>query len=402
MSKVELSAVRIDPACGILREPARPADLRDATYAAKYDWDTLFYDVYRAGRHVVFQGPPFLNLLGPLKSSAPFRQAWGFPRFRARHIGQKKRGEIWLRSDAKHIALDGPLGHYDIAVQPDMAPLFAGRRVITTLSKDNDLRWIADWVRFYVRLHGADGVVFYDNGSGAYTLAELQARLDDAAGGAFPAIAVNWPYPYGPQGGMAGAVNSVEADWDSDFCQTGSLQHARHRFLRHARSVLNVDIDELVLGPESQSIFAATEASKGRFIKFPGRWIGTHADAAIARATCRHADFVYRDLPDELACPPKWCVVPGKADRLADSWSVHNLFGARANAVIDTSFSYRHMRGITNSWKEDRWAADGADPAMLPRDTALEAAFAAAGLERSAGMDATGERPLLGQAQAVL
>ncbi|MCL6250415.1 hypothetical protein M3P36_05040 [Altererythrobacter sp. KTW20L] len=381
---ISLSSVTLDPAGGIRREPPRPADLRNASYAERFDWDTLFYDVYRAGKHVVFQGPPLLNLLEPLKASTPFARALGFPRFAARHIGHKKRGEIWLRSDADHIAIDGPLGRYEIEVQPDMAPLFAGRRVITTLSQNNDLRWIADWVRFYVRIHGADGVVVYDNASSAYPLVELQATLDEAAGGRFPALAVSWPFPYGPQGGMAGAVNGMETDWDSDFCQTGSLQHARHRFLRRARSVLNVDVDELVLGTTGQSVFEATELARSGFTKFPGLWIGTHAMPPVARETCRHADFVIRDEPEDLSCPPKWCLVPGRADRLSDSWSVHNLFGAKANRALSADFSYRHMRGITNSWKEDRWAASESAPEASLRDHALEAAFMAAGLARSA------------------
>lgn len=380
---VTLSSVTLPAGGAVRREAARPAHLQNATYADRYDWDTVFYDVYRAGRHVVFQGPPFLNLLPALKAAAPFRNAFGFPRFKARHFGQKKRGEIWLRSDADHFTIQNALGTFDIAVQPDMAPLFAGRRVITTLSQNNDLRWIADWVQFYVRMHGADGVLFYDNGSSAYSMAELQDTLDQASGGAFPAVAISWPFPYGPQGGLAGAVNGIETEWDSDFCQTGSLHHARHRFLRTARSVLNVDIDELVLGRDGQTIFAATEAARSGFTKFPGLWIGTAAQPPVSRATCRHADFVLRDLPDGLICPPKWCLVPGRADRLADSWSVHNLFGARANRVIDGNFAYRHMRGITNSWKEDRWASDGADISALPRDAALAAAFVAAGLARS-------------------
>ena len=391
LSNLALSSVKLDPATGLRREAARPARLQNATYADRYDWDTLFYDVYRAGRHVVFQGPPLLNLLEPLKASAPLKGAFGFPRFAARHYGQKKRGEIWLRSDADHITIDGLIGRYDIAVQPDMAPLFAGCRVITTLSKDNDLRWIGDWVRFYARLHGASGVLVYDNASTAYSLAELQATLDEAAEGAFPALAVSWPFAYGPQGGLAGAVNGEEADWDSDFCQTGSLQHARHRFLRAARSVLNVDIDELVLGQNGESIFAATERSRSGFIRFPGLWIGTAAAHHVTRANCRHADFVLRDVPDDLVCPAKWCLVPGRADRLSDSWSVHNLFGARANRTDSTQFAYRHMRGISNSWKEDRWGAGRPDPADLPRDYALAAAFRLAGLahtaEAVAGMD---------------
>jgi hypothetical protein len=380
---IALSSVTLDPAGAIRREPPRPAHLRNETYAERFDWGTLFYDVYRAGRFVVFQGPPLLNLLEPLKASAPFARSFGFPRFSARHIGHKKRGEIWLRSDASCVTIEGPLGRHEIAVQPDMAPMFAGRRVITTLSQDNDLRWIADWVRFYARLHGADGVLVYDNASTAYSLAELQATLDKATGGTFPALAVAWPFPYGPQGGMAGAVNGVETDWDSDFCQTGSLQHARHRFLRQARSVLNVDVDELVLGTGDRSVFEATEQARSGFTKFPGLWIGTHAVPPATRATCRHADFITRDLPDELSCPPKWCLVPGRADRLSDSWSVHNLFGPKANRTLSAEFSYRHMRGITNSWKEDRWAGTGAVPDASLRDHGLEAAFAAAALARS-------------------
>lgn len=380
---VTLSSIYADPKSGIQRDAARPAHLQNETYGARYDWGTLFYDVYRAGDHVVFQGPPLLNFLDHIKTSAPFKGAFNWPFARARHFDAHKRGEIWLKSDADHFSLDCALGQLEIAVQPDMADLFVGRRVITTLSQNNDLRWIADWVHFYVRHHGADGVLFYDNGSSAYSLEELQVTLDAAIGDDnCPALAVSWPFPYGPQGGLAGAVNGVETDWDSDFCQAGSLHHARHRFLRRAKSVLNVDIDELVLSKSGQSIFAATEQSPSGFCKFPGQWIGTHAPRGVIRETCRHADFIYRDLPEDFSCPPKWCLVPGKADRLKDSWSVHNLFGAKANKSLSEDFSYRHMRGITNSWKEDRWAEDGADVSALPRDADLEAAFAATGLAR--------------------
>lgn len=381
-ASVTLTSCAIDPALGIQRETPRPQHLRNETYATRFDWDTVFYDVYRAGKHVVFQGPPLLNLFDHLAGAAPLRGAFGFPRFRARHFSDKKRGEIWLKSDADRFHIDCPLGQFDITVQPDMAHIFAGRRVITTLSKDNDLRWIGDWTRFYARLHGADGVLVYDNGSSAYGLDELQATLEEAVPG-MAAMAVSWPFPYGPQGGLAGAVNGVETDWDSDFCQTGSLQHARFRFLRDARSVLNVDIDELVLSKSGASIFAATENSKHGFTKFAGCWIGTYAPGGTTRETCRHADFTFRDLPDVFECPPKWCVAPAKGDRRSYSWSVHNLFGARANRVISSDFTYRHMRAITNSWKEDRWAADGNDPASLPHDTELAAAFAATGLARS-------------------
>ncbi len=376
---IHLSSVVLDPAIGLRRESPRPAELRNATYDAQFDWDTLFYDCYRVGRDVVLQGPPLRNLLPALLGSAPLAQAmrrwWRRPRI----VVRDKRGEIWLRTAADHVMIAGPIGTYHIAIQPDMAHLFAGRRVIHTLSKDNAPRWIHDWVQFYRAEHGADAALIYDNGSTMYGAAALQADLCAA----YPDMiirVVSWPFRYGPQGGLAGAVDGREAPWDSDFCQTGSMSHARLRFLRAAKSVLNVDIDELVLSARGRSIFAATEQSRHGFIKFAGHWISGAAPGPVRHDTCRHADFSHRDAGETRTCPPKWCVVPGRHDPLRTTWSVHNLFGSRDNRRIDSEFTYRHMTAISNGWKEDRHIADRFDPARHIEDAALAAAFARASL----------------------
>ena len=378
-SEVRLSSVAVDPASGLARESPRPTELRNAGYDAAFDADTLFYDCYRVGRNVVLQGPPLFNLLAPLLASAPLdthaRRWFG----RLRHIGRDKRGELWLRESADRIKLTGPIGMYELVIAPDLSPLYAGRRVLLTLSKDNAPRWIHDWVRFYQAEHGADAVLIYDNGSTIYSAADLQAGLRSA----FPDMVihvVSWPFKYGPQGGLAGAVNGREAPWDSDFCQTGSFQHARLRLLRYARSVLNVDIDELVLGIAGESIFSATERSRGGFIKFSGHWISAASDRPTTPETCHHADFIHRDRRETRTCPPKWCIVPARAAPFRTSWSVHNLFGSRHNRHIDPHFSYRHMTAISTSWKEDRGLAGGLDATTHVADTALAEAFARAGL----------------------
>lgn len=384
---ISLSTIRVDPASGILRDCPRPAELRHPHFAGQYDWDTLFYDVYRAGRHVVFQGPPLFNFLDHLQAVAPFKRAFGFPWFAARSFALHKRGEIWLRSDADRIDLDCALGQFSISVQPDQAAKFAGRRVLTTISKDNDLRWIADWVAFYHRVHGADAVLLYNNNSNTYSLEQLQATLDqtnrDIAGGTMVAQAVDWPFKFGPQGGIAALIEGVDVPWDCDFCQIGSLQHARFRFLRRAASVLNVDIDELVLPAAGQTIFAAAETSRTGLVKFPGLWIGTHVPYGTTRESCRHADYVFREQIDARECPPKWCVVPGRGDRMKDTWSIHNLAGAKANRFVSERFAFRHMRAITTSWKEDRWQNLVLDPAGPFHDDELEGAMNAAGLATS-------------------
>ncbi|WP_404480403.1 hypothetical protein [Novosphingobium sp. BL-52-GroH] len=376
-----LSTCRIGPDGTVRRIPPRPPELRNAAYAGQFDWDTLFYDVYRVGRHVVFQGPPLLNLREPLEQTPYFAERLRGLLPRARLIERNRSSEYWVRDAADHVVLDGPLGRYPVAVQPNLGARFAGRRVLHTLSRNNDLAWILDWIRFYAAVHGADAVLLYDNGSTDYTTADLRAALRET----FPQIVaevVDWRFPYGPQGGMAGAVDGVETAWDSDYCQTGSLQHARFRFLGAARSVLNVDIDELVLSAPGRSIFEATERTARGFIKFDGRWVSATTPHAVARGQGRHGDFWLRDALETDECPPKWCIVPGKASRTKHGWSVHNLFGARRNRRLSRVFAYAHMRGISQGWKENRWDAVAHDPLRFTADETLRAAFAKAGLLR--------------------
>ncbi len=374
---ITLSSITIPPESGMRRESPRPAHLRNTSYAEQFDWDTLFYDCYRVGADIVLQGPPLLNLAAPVLGAPRLRGRFG-PLFkRTRRIERVNASELWLRDAAERLTLDTALGSLEIVVQPSETARFAGRRVLHTLSKDNEVRWIVDWIRYHERIHGADAVLFYDNGSSRYTVSELAAELTAA----FPAmviVVVAWPFKYGPQGGMAGAVNGQEAPWDSDYCQAGSLQHARLRFLRLARSVLNADIDELVVGPAP--IFAATEVSPGGFIRFPGQWVTGTTPYPVAPAVCRHADFVHRDLRETAGCPPKWCVVPSACDDRRHSWSVHNLFGAQANKVISKDFSFRHFKAISNNWKGDRGDAGAFDPARFVKDVPLCKALARAGL----------------------
>jgi len=376
---IELSTVTLDPATGLRREAPRPESLRNAAYGDQFDWDTLFYDAYRVGEHVVLQGPPLLNLLAPLRGSAPLRGALRPILPRARHVSRNKRGEIWWRSDAASFELTGAISNYTITVQPNLSDLFAGRRVLHTLSQNNAARWIKDWIAFYAAEHGADAVLLYDNASTAYAVPDLERELQAA----FPAMVirvVSWPFRYGPQGGAAGAVGGIEAPWDSDYCQTGSLQHARFRFLLSARSVLNVDIDELVLSDRGRSIFAATEQSPHGFIRFPGRWISAASPHRPDPATCRHADFTLADAEQAAGCPPKWCIVPTLRHAHRHSWSVHNLFGAKYNEGLDAEFAFRHMKAISNSWKEDRSLERADASGRFTEDALLARAFARAGL----------------------
>ena len=78
------------------------------------------------------------------------------------------------------------------------------------------------------------------------------------------------------------------------------MQHARFRFLSQARSVLNVDIDELVLSDRNRSIFAATEQARGGFVKFSGRWVSATTPHGVSPGCGRHGDFWLLDAQDKI------------------------------------------------------------------------------------------------------
>ncbi len=141
----------------------------------------------------------------------------------------------------------------------------------------------------------------------SYTPDDVAAALSDISG-LQEVVVVSWPFRYGV-GGRPG-----EPAWDN-FCQTGALDHARRCFCRDARSVLNIDIDELI-PPGEMSIFERVETSPHAVLLFRGIWAEApgieHLEALLS---VRHRDcsFVWQSqmnmfalgrsgdaLPDEM------------------------------------------------------------------------------------------------------
>jgi hypothetical protein len=249
--------------------------------------------------------------------------------------------------------------------------------VIFTLSKDNEIAWIRDWVRFNLDIHGADAVLIYDNASSRYTTGELLEAVRSIKGIAEAAV-VHWPFRYGPQGTLARGL------WDSDFCQLGAWEHARRRFLANARSVMNSDIDELVLCDDGGSIFDKAERSAFGIARYGGRWV-VSTDESEARALPRHRDFDIMLRPqmqrtrfflkrDAVACFPKWTLVPRRCpDRT--QWKVHTIGGWLPARLKTRGAAFRHFREIGGNWKYDRKTRESFDPARHVRDDALARAF---------------------------
>lgn len=367
-----------------LRKPFRRPALRHPDFEDRYDFQSVFYDCFRSadGTGIRLVGPPLHNLGEDLGL-----------RFFAMPSGEELRVTVLPRVFVSLIDIAAPptlqalriesaAGTAFIVPQPNLSGLFAGRRVLVTLSQNNELAWIRDWIVWHQRLHGCDAALVYDNNSTRYDISELKGCLAAIPG--VTGLAVSWPFRYGPFDGRLPLTYDL---WEGHFCQFGMLEHARFRFLAEARSALNLDIDELVICPDGESVCALTEASRTGFLKFSGKWVEPFASqAGQAGAMPLHRHFRHRRTGRTQGCENKYTVVPSRVPDSAQ-FGIHDIFGHLASALPE-GVELRHFKAINTNWTVDRpgtlvnRTGAGAQPQELAEDTELAAlldrAFAAA------------------------
>jgi hypothetical protein len=372
------------------RQSVRPLSARGVGFDAAYDSETLFYDVFwgdarGAGvRDVVALGPPLRNLdqllvnLRVTSDIGPHALTW-----RYRSLDRHMQIHIVVPEAARTLCFASALGTFNVALAPRLASPLAGKRVLMTQSKNNALHWIADWARYHRDVHGVDAILLYDNASTEYALPDIRACLETVAG--VVSVVVPWPFKYGPQGLDATRF------WDSDYCQHGMLEHARRCYLTDAKSVINADIDELVVSPTGESVCVRAEASWTGLMRYRGRWVIKVANrvddvdgVALQDRRHLHSQTVLKAQwarrfgvlkVDAKRCPPKWCVVPARCPDRAQ-WRPHVINGWPVARLTTSAFSYRHFRELSNGWKYERAARETYDPDLHELDTLLVEQYA--------------------------
>lgn len=366
--------VRLSEFTLLRREPVRPEHLRGPDFADRYDNDTLIYEAVRTGRgnEVMLFAPPLNNLEEGFERARllamPSRTRL---RPRITRLDRHTRITVDIPDGTTHLALHAPFGETRIEIAAPRLDMFAGLRVMLTLSQNNRLPWIRDWICYHRDVHGLEAVLIYDNASTEYTAGELAAMLASIPG-LKAACVVAWPFRYGPQGLGNGA------GWDSDYCQLAALEHARWSFLREARSVLNADIDELVITPDGRSIFGQAETSFLGIRRYYGRWaygIEGITPRPSSDSHLRHRDFTVAARPrmrrrlgilnmDAAACFAKWVCVPAKCPDKAQ-WHPHTIRHMPAARLYTNKVHFLHFREISNSWKYARNDRQTFDPALF-------------------------------------
>lgn len=335
---------------------------RPEDYAWHFDDQTLWLDAVWHRRAVVLVCPS-LNNLAHKVAKARFTLDGRAVTPRLRRHGRHTLIHLPAPECPVRVAIriDGWRGETAVNA-PD--PGFDGLNTLLTLSRDNHPDWIEDWARFHVHHHGAEAVLFIDNGSRTHGPEVIRPALERA--GLRRVVVLSTALPYGPRG-LPPFVNAEL------FLQTGVLNAVRMRFLQGARAVLNCDVDELVMTP-GRSIFDAAARSRFGYVRFAGRW--AHP-APEHDGWPSHAAHSHRDEPVK-PCPPKWCVVPSGPLK-GFQWRAHELERLPLARLFQNRYArFYHCRNVTNGWKSLK-RTQVREGGTVP-DPELQSAIRAAGL----------------------
>lgn len=344
----------------------------------KFETRALLYDAFwhLDGKRILLVGPPPLNL-GPQIRHARYL---ALPSRTPLHANFHASASVMLTelsgapADTTGIELLIGPERLEFPVQANSSGQLAGRRVLFTMSKNNELAWIREWAHYHAAVQGADAVILFDNGSKRYELAEIEATLR-AVQGIRNAAVISWPYRYG-----ATDLAVLSNPYYGLFLQIASMSVALRRYGGRAFGLLNCDIDELVATPEGTTAFNLARESTHGLVVTRGQFIEAVPTEPKDRVLI-HRDFATRrrDPVTRLSRPRKWALDPTRswvADLGVHPY-MHWIEGRPWFAKTQPPGMFHwHFRGINTNWKESRTDASHLTPADLEIDERLAAVFA--------------------------
>ena len=376
---VDAGSSRADLSAGgtLTRLPRAPQRPRPQDFLDAFDAEGLVYDCFRHadGQRVLLVGPPPVNLM-PHYRGATFTALPGRTRLRARFHASVSVMITELAdvpADAREIEMTFAGTPHILPIRPNVSAELAGRRVLFSMNKDNDLAWIREWALFHARMHGTDTVILFDNGSTRYAAGDVEETLRAVPGLAHIAVPV-WSQKFG----RTDPVVRVDPYW-AHFPQIAAMSVVLRRYGAAAAGLLNCDIDELARRPEGGSIYDAASRTKHGLAVFRGQWIEAMPEAGGPARD--HSGFRMRlgDPRRAHARPNKWALDPRRA--WVTDLGVHPYWHWIAGRPLFGKVSpagslYWHFRGINTNWKADRTSRPPPAEALEP-DPDLSAAFAA-------------------------
>lgn len=369
MSQAALIEVAPSPAILPESSPLRRVMLEPQIEAPEqfvkaFDTRTLVYETFwhADGKRILLIGPPPLNLLSEWKAATyralPSRTMLAARRYVS--LSQQVTALDGAPEGTTHIELSFGPHVFELVVNRNLATEFAGRRVLFSMSQNNDLSWVRQWAAHHAKTQGTDAVVLFDNASTRYSPDDIAETLLGVPG--LRTVSVpSWPWPFG----FTDKRIKRDPFW-AHFLQNCSMSVVLRRLGPEAHSLLNCDIDELAWAGPGRSVHDVCKTSRSGFITFKGQWVEPIASDG---APPDHRAFRVRkrDAAARYCRNSKWALDPARrwTERLALHpywhWLEHRpwLSKERRKDVF-----YWHYRGINTNWKFQRAVQTIFDPAV--------------------------------------
>ncbi|CAM3240367.1 hypothetical protein [Corynebacterium gottingense] len=323
--------------------PRKPAD-RQSNYLERFDFDTIFSDVFIQDGRVWMIGPPFLNLESELRAST-FKWNWVdvSPDVKFENLNRMSRASFPVSFDNGILEIEGSLGYWRLDVDTPPVRQYENANILVTQQQDNRLEWIAYWAFYNAQVNGVNAVVLYDNCSENYS-PEMLDQVLSRVPGIEHHIVVRWDTPFGATGGP----NNV---WDSDFGQHISWEHCRRSFASGARTVCVIDIDELPICPNGEKLSEKLTASTKPALHFKRQPIRQYANRVSCVDLRAHECFSLGEtrgawLATKFIYSPNR--IPDDAQLL-----VHRIRGIEQDAEPEEEVFAGHFDGIRVRWRRD-------------------------------------------------
>jgi hypothetical protein len=346
-----MHGLTLDPASGLRRSPPPRSTVLSEAFWNRYDSTTLFYcaQYVASEERLSLYAPPLLNLRETALSARFVTAGRTLDAARLRQFEKFDRLDFNCAARPDTIEIEGQGGQGILPVVQADPEFFAGTNLVYTLSRNNDLTWLRDWMLWNHRRHGADAILLADNDSTAYSVDDLADCLASVPGYRRAAV-VTVPFKYGP------AYETATKAGDGEFLQTAVMNALWEVWMTGARAVLNADVDEIVTSHDGGSIFDAAVKARLGVVMCTGHW----RYALPTSGTVRHADH-HNLLAGDLPCPPKYCIRPNSlaGRRPLKVHGVKNF--KRMPLVSRNDFFFYHCRNISTSWKYDRSGIASAD-----------------------------------------
>lgn len=362
VSVIDLPSVSLHRNCSVRREEPPNLEVVKDSFWDGYDSTTLVYQavVDRQARLRLFC-PPLYNLAEPL--IAALKKAGVLGKRRVIHRKFREMDLLETKGGKPGVFRFELFGEpHELSVEDAETTRFAGKNVLYTQSKNNQLNWIEDWLRYHADTHGANAAIIVDNGSTDYPADALRDVMAGVAG-YDTGLVIRAPLPFKP------ALNSRKGP-PCHFFQVGLHNCVRDRWMARARAVLAIDIDELMVPSRKESVFDAAATSRLGAVRFKSTMVYPEVDGPAD-----HAEHMLREV-DGRKSHGKYCYRPasymGRGNLGAHT--IHSGIRNPLNLHLLSSdlHHYLHYYRVSTSWKFDR--SSNPDVAMEPEPLALEIA----------------------------